>query len=147
MPGCVYQLAARGVGPTRAPGSCECRPVPVGAGQEGVPLVVPIALEEVTALSSLRVYIPKDLRTPEARTLGVKVRPLLMMPLGAIVRCHLACHFRGARWTGDCSLPACQPSDLLPRPCATVLRLLRRRWARLNAALPRAFRSWTQKRT
>ena len=40
----------------------------------GTPLVVPVALTEVVALSSIRVYIPKDLRTPEARALGIKVR-------------------------------------------------------------------------
>lgn len=43
------------------------------ANQIGTPLVVPIALSEVVALSSIRVYIPKDLRTPEARALGIKV--------------------------------------------------------------------------
>ncbi|GAB4818279.1 hypothetical protein N2152v2_005325 [Parachlorella kessleri] len=49
------------------------RAVPVAAGQAGgVPLVVPVSLEEVAALSSIRIYIPQDLRTQEARALGVK---------------------------------------------------------------------------
>lgn len=44
-----------------------------------MPLVVPVSLEEVCALSSIRVYIPKDLRTQEARALGVKVRVLCLL--------------------------------------------------------------------
>lgn len=48
------------------------RAVPVTAAVAGSALVVPVSLDEVTALSTLRVYIPQDLRTPEKRTLGVK---------------------------------------------------------------------------
>ena len=39
----------------------------------GGPQVVPIQLEEVEALSSVRIYIPKDLRQADARALGLKV--------------------------------------------------------------------------
>ena len=36
--------------------------------------VVGVDLAEIEGISSLRVYIPKDLRTPESRKAGVKVR-------------------------------------------------------------------------
>ena len=45
----------------------------VPADESGTPQVVPIQLDEVDALSSVRIYIPKDLRQPDARTLGLKV--------------------------------------------------------------------------
>lgn len=66
------------------------RALPLPAGQPGgVPLVVPVSLEEVCALSSIRVYIPKDLRTQEARALGVKVRALRL--LHPLCRLRLLC--------------------------------------------------------
>ena len=43
------------------------------ADESGTPQVVPIQLDEVDALSSVRIYIPKDLRQPDARILGLKV--------------------------------------------------------------------------
>ena len=52
---------------------CRRRPTLVDARSEGVPFVVPVALQEVDALSSVRIYIPKDLRPPDARTLALKV--------------------------------------------------------------------------
>lgn len=45
----------------------------VAADESGTPQVVPLHLDEVDALSSVRIYIPKDLRQPDARTLGLKV--------------------------------------------------------------------------
>ena len=38
-----------------------------------MPCVVPVHLDELDAVSSVRIYIPKDLRQPEARALGIKV--------------------------------------------------------------------------
>lgn len=35
--------------------------------------MVPVALSELAAFSSVRIYIPKDLRPPGARTLALKV--------------------------------------------------------------------------
>ena len=43
--------------------------------------MVPVRLEEVEALSSVRIYIPKDLRPPEARALGIKVTEAPFTPL------------------------------------------------------------------
>ncbi|KAL3145466.1 hypothetical protein ABBQ32_003293 [Trebouxia sp. C0010 RCD-2024] len=54
-----------GTGPKR-------RAVCLPSDEEGVPSVVPVRLEEVEGLSSVRIYIPKDLRQPEARALGIK---------------------------------------------------------------------------
>ncbi len=52
----------------------QCRrAVCLPADESGVPQVVPIQLDEVDALSSVRIYIPKDLRQPDARVLGLKV--------------------------------------------------------------------------
>lgn len=53
-------------------GFCR-RAVCLPSDEEGVPSVVPVRLEEVEGLSSVRIYIPKDLRQPEARALGIKV--------------------------------------------------------------------------
>ncbi|PRW05917.1 superkiller viralicidic activity 2-like 2 isoform B [Chlorella sorokiniana] len=47
--------------------SSKRRAVPVPLSTKGQPVVVPVALPELAALSSIRVYIPQDLRTPEAR--------------------------------------------------------------------------------
>lgn len=47
--------------------------MPVAASAPGAPHVIPVSLDEVTALSSLRIHLPKDLRTSEARALGAKV--------------------------------------------------------------------------
>lgn len=49
------------------------RPVLVDARVQGVPYVVPVQLQELDALSSVRIYIPKDLRSTDARTLALKV--------------------------------------------------------------------------
>jgi hypothetical protein len=48
-----------------SPLPCCCRrAVPVAPGAKGSPAVIPVALEELAAFSSLRIYIPQDLRTP-----------------------------------------------------------------------------------
>ena len=52
------------------------RPRLVGARAAGVAAVVPVALGELDALSSVRVYMPQDLRPPDARALALKARPL-----------------------------------------------------------------------
>ena len=51
------------------------RAVCVAADASGSPQVVPIHLDEIDALSSVRIYIPKDLRQADARALGLKVLP------------------------------------------------------------------------
>lgn len=48
-------------------GATKRRAVPVAPTAKGLPTVIPIALSELAALSSLRIYIPQDLRTQEAR--------------------------------------------------------------------------------
>jgi hypothetical protein len=50
------------------------RPRLTGARAAGVAAVVPVALEELDALSSVRVYMPQDLRPPDARALALKAR-------------------------------------------------------------------------
>ena len=47
----------------------------VAADESGIAQVVPIKLDEVDAVSSVRIYIPKDLRQPDARALALKVIP------------------------------------------------------------------------
>ena len=51
------------------------RAVCLPADASGSPQVVPIHLDEIDALSSVRIYIPKDLRSADARALGLKVLP------------------------------------------------------------------------
>lgn len=48
-------------------GANKRRAVPVPPGAKGSPAVIPVALGELAAFSSLRIYIPQDLRTQEAR--------------------------------------------------------------------------------
>ena len=48
------------------------------ADENGVAQVVPVQLQEIDALSSVRIYISKDLRQPDARALGLKVTHLLL---------------------------------------------------------------------
>ena len=55
---------------------CRRRPQLVPAAGQGVPQVVPCQLPELAALSSVRIYISKDLRPLESRQLGLKVRLL-----------------------------------------------------------------------
>lgn len=55
---------------------CHRRPQLVPASGQGVPQVVPCQLSELAALSSVRIYISKDLRPLESRQLGLKVRVL-----------------------------------------------------------------------
>ena len=52
---------------------CRRRPQLVPATGQGLPQVVPCQLSELAALSSVRIYISKDLRPLESRQLGVKV--------------------------------------------------------------------------
>jgi hypothetical protein len=49
------------------------RPIAVPSNLDGTPAIFPITLDEIDALSSVRIYIPKDLRTQESRGLGIKV--------------------------------------------------------------------------
>ena len=51
------------------------RPQLLRARAGGVAAVVPVALSELAGFSSVRIYIPKDLRPPDARTLALKVLP------------------------------------------------------------------------
>ena len=39
----------------------------------GQAAVVPVQLQELDCLSSVRIYIPKDLRPPDARQMALKV--------------------------------------------------------------------------
>lgn len=47
--------------------------MPVPIASKGQPVVVPVALPELAAFSSLRVYIPQDLRTPVSSCLMMRV--------------------------------------------------------------------------
>lgn len=61
---------------SEAPGgrSTKERPVPVSAVTQGaVPAVIGVRLEEISALSTLRINLPRDLRTTEALAQGAKV--------------------------------------------------------------------------
>jgi ATP-dependent RNA helicase DOB1 len=40
---------------------------PCKSGEKGEPLVVPVLLSTVDAISHIRIYLPKDLRQPQAR--------------------------------------------------------------------------------
>ena len=42
-----------------------------------MPQVVPIQLSEIESLSSVRIYIAKDLRQTDSKALGLKVSKLL----------------------------------------------------------------------
>ena len=55
---------------------CRRRPQLVPATGQGVPQVVPCQLSELAALSSVRIYISKDLRPLDSRQLALKVRLL-----------------------------------------------------------------------
>ena len=56
------------LGSRTPPPVCCRRAVPVAPGAKGSPAVIPVALEELAAFSSLRIYIPQDLRTPVGAT-------------------------------------------------------------------------------
>jgi len=43
------------------------------AQDPGSAAVVPVQLQEIYCLSSVRIYIPKDLRPPDARQMALKV--------------------------------------------------------------------------
>ena len=49
------------------------RPKLVAASTAGQAAVVPVQLQELDCLSSVRIYIPKDLRPPDAREMALKV--------------------------------------------------------------------------
>ncbi len=49
------------------------RPRLVRAQDPGLAAVVPVQLQEIDSLSSVRIYIPKDLRPPDARQMTLKV--------------------------------------------------------------------------
>ncbi|KAI3427412.1 hypothetical protein D9Q98_010327 [Chlorella vulgaris] len=51
----------------RHQGANRRRAVPIAPSAKGSPAVIPVALAELAAFSSIRVYIPQDLRTQEAR--------------------------------------------------------------------------------
>jgi ATP-dependent RNA helicase DOB1 len=48
---------------TATPGGVQ----PYPAGQKGVPLVVPVLLSTIEGVSHLRLFLPKDLRSDQAR--------------------------------------------------------------------------------
>ena len=45
----------------------------MSAREPGSGAVVPVQLQELDCLSSVRIYIPKDLRPPDARQMALKV--------------------------------------------------------------------------
>jgi len=45
-------------------------------------------LDEIDALSSVRIYIPKDLRQADARALGLKVLPSIFLSCFLSVSCY-----------------------------------------------------------
>ena len=49
------------------------RPRLANASTPGQAAVVPVQLQELDCLSSVRIYIPKDLRPPDARQMALKV--------------------------------------------------------------------------
>ncbi len=58
------------------------------ADASGSPQVVPMHLDEIDALSSVRIYIPKDLRQADARALGLKVLPSIFLSCFLSVSCY-----------------------------------------------------------
>jgi len=48
---------------TATPGGVQ----PCPSGQKGIPLVVPVLLSTIEAISHLRLFLPKDLRPDQAR--------------------------------------------------------------------------------
>jgi len=63
----------------------------VPADASGSPQVVPIHLDEIDALSSVRIYIPKDLRQADARALGLKVLPSIFLSCFLSGSCYSEC--------------------------------------------------------
>ena len=58
---------------------CICRrAICLPSDEDGTPCIVPVHLHELDTVSSMRIYIPKDLRQPDARALGIKVTPAHM---------------------------------------------------------------------
>ena len=45
----------------------------MSAKDPGSAAVIPVQLQELDCLSSVRIYIPKDLRPPDARQMALKV--------------------------------------------------------------------------
>jgi ATP-dependent RNA helicase DOB1 len=96
------------------------RAVPVDpSAAGGLPAVVPVSLEEVAALSSVRVHIPKDLRTAEARAAGGRL-------LGEVAR----------RFAGAGGPPLLDPEDDM-KIGDERLRGVRRRLESVEAMLER----------
>ena len=56
------------------------RPRLADASTPGQAAVVPMQLQELDCLSSVRIYIPKDLRPPDARQMALKVRSIWSSP-------------------------------------------------------------------
>ena len=116
----------------RIPLPCCRRAVPVAPGAKGSPAVIPVALEELAAFSSLRIYIPQDLRTP----VGAGSSVYWAVSVGAAAaRCSAASllpapfpqNLRtpvGARmWGGSCfatRLPSTLWETPLDRPCQSL---------------------------
>lgn len=71
----------------------------MSARSSGVACVVPVQLDELAAFSSVRIYVPKDLRPPDARSLALKVHPFAphlltaMVPLAAVFSLRFASIF------------------------------------------------------
>ncbi|EFN51100.1 hypothetical protein CHLNCDRAFT_141429 [Chlorella variabilis] len=68
----------------RHQGASRRRAVPVPPGAKGSPAVIPVALPELAAFSSLRIYIPQDLRTqasPHRRQQPANLPAVLSLPM------------------------------------------------------------------
>ena len=72
----------------------------MSARDPGSAAVIPVQLQELDCLSSVRIYIPKDLRPPDARQLALKVEPSPCCPSSIDVAV-------GYGWTVAMSEPHC----------------------------------------
>ncbi len=62
----------------------------MSAREPGSGAVVPVQLQELDCLSSVRIYIPKDLRPPDARQMALKVSHLCRPdPHSAVWHSHM----------------------------------------------------------
>lgn len=65
--------------------------MPVPPGAKGSPAVIPVALPELAAFSSLRIYIPQDLRTqasPHRRQQPANLPAVLSLPMLPVMAKH-----------------------------------------------------------
>ena len=105
--------------------SARCRrAVPVPPSAKGQPAVIPVALPELAAFSSLRVYIPQDLRTPVRRVL-LDICGFLRIHARARAWPSLSAHLAAVAIEGRLQPAACLPGRaapaLLPPPPPCIL--------------------------